>query len=76
MSEVIGSPQNANTLNLLEERLRTANDFANLGALVRTVEERQDTLKSQVSSAYTFGRKMKGQLIPKSHFSFELPNAS
>lgn len=76
MSEVIDSTQNANTLNLLEERLRTANDFANLDALVRTVEERQDTLKLQVGSVYIFGRKMKGQLIANLHFSFKLPNAN
>ena len=54
MSQVMDVTQNANTLNFLEDKLRTANDLTNLDALVRTVEERQDTLKSQVSSAFIF----------------------
>ena len=50
MSQILESNQKANILNFLEEKLRTANDLTNLDALVRSVEERQDTLKSQVGS--------------------------
>lgn len=48
MTDIDDSHYTSEVLNFLEDKLRTADDLASLDALVRSMEERQHLLNTQV----------------------------